>query len=221
MALQDVPIPLIEACRRGESASIDQLVRLITPDVYRIAFSMLRDHDDADEVAQETLIKLFRYIHKLKDVDRFSVWVMRVVMSQVQTWRMKKGRRRFHEVQETFLEEESLIQYVPSSEETPREFAQRRQTINQIENAIATLPARQQTAVLLFELEGYSIKEVASVMTCSEGAVKFNLHEARKKLRHRLGHLIKGLFSSKTGTSAPTNEDDDTFENPIRPVSAS
>jgi RNA polymerase sigma factor (sigma-70 family) len=76
---------------------------------------------------------------------------------------------------------------------SPREEASQRQTREQIETAMTTLPDRQQTAVVLFEIEGCSIKEIAAAMECSEGAVKFNIHEARKKLQRQLGHLVQGL----------------------------
>jgi len=75
----------------------------------------------------------------------------------------------------------------------PREEVARRQMREQIESAMTELPDRQQTAVVLFEIEGCSIKEIASAMSCSEGAVKFNIHEARKKLQRRLGYLVAGL----------------------------
>ena len=47
-------------------------------------------------------------------------------------------------------------------------------------------------ATVLFEVEGYSIREVAEILKCSEGAVKFNIHEGRKKLKRRLFHLVRG-----------------------------
>jgi RNA polymerase sigma-70 factor (ECF subfamily) len=80
-----------------------------------------------------------------------------------------------------------------SDADNPRDKASRRQIREHIEEAMGTLPDRQQTAVVLFEIEGCSIKEIATAMSCSEGAVKFNIHEARKKLQRRLGYLIQGL----------------------------
>lgn len=193
MSLQDIPVSLVEACRQGDRQAVDQLLRLISSDIYRIVYSMLRDHDEADEVVQETMVRLFRYIHKLKEPEKFPSWAMRIAVSQVQTWRMKRGRQRTFEFNDPMDDEESVIVMTRASSSNPRDEASRRQVREHIESAMTELPDRQQTAVVLFEIEGCSIKEIASAMSCSEGAVKFNIHEARKKLQRRLGYLVQGL----------------------------
>jgi len=199
MSLQDVPVALIEACREGDRVAVERLLRQISPDIYRIVYSMLRDHDDTDEVVQETLIRLFRYIAKLKEPEKFASWTMRITVSQVQTWRMKRGRLRMYEISDGMDSEDSVIAMTGTNAHNPRDLASRRQIHEQVESAMATLPDRQQTAVVLFEIEGCSIKEIAQTMACSEGAVKFNIHEARKKLQRRLGYLVQGLFRKVGG----------------------
>jgi RNA polymerase sigma-70 factor (ECF subfamily) len=69
----------------------------------------------------------------------------------------------------------------------------REQIHEEITTAMATLPERQRMATVLFELEGLPIKDIARMMDCSEGAVKFSIHEGRKKLKRRLIHLVEGL----------------------------
>ncbi len=194
MALADVPVQLITACQHKDRQSIERLLRLISPDIYRIVYSQLRDHDDTDEVVQETLIRIFRYIHALKEPERFSSWTMRIAVNQVQTWRMKKGRRRHFEVSDSVELEDGVVDLGFPAGPTPRDEAIRSEMRDEIEQAVATLPDRQRMAVSLFELEGLSIRQVADAMRCSEGAVKFNIHEARKKLQQRLGHLVRGIM---------------------------
>ena len=203
MALADVPLPLIEACRAGDRSALEQLLRLVSPDIFRIVYSMLRDHEDADEVAQETLVRMFRYIANLKESEKFSAWAMRITVNQVQTWRMKKGRTRMYELVENIeLDDNVNVIGMNTQVVNPRDSASRKEVRAEIERAMTTLPGRQQTAVMLFEIEGCSIKEIAAAMDCSEGAVKFNIHEARKKLQRRLGHLVKGLIKGR-GEAAP------------------
>ena len=100
MALADIPVPLIEACCRGERPALERLVREITPDLYRIVYSMMRDHDDTDEVVQEASLRVFRHIAKLKDPERFAAWVMRITVNEVQSWRLKKNRHQYYEIDE-------------------------------------------------------------------------------------------------------------------------
>lgn len=193
MPLADIPPHLIEQCRRRDDAAIGDLMRRISPDLYRIVYSMLRDHDDTDEVVQETLLRIFRHIGKLKDPTRFAPWAMRIATNEVQTWRVKKGRNRFYEMDEGLEPMDGVIVVAGRPARNPRERATDLQVREQIEQAMAQLPKRQQTAIVLYEIEGCSVREIAGAMACSEGAVKFNLHEARKKLRLRLGHLVEGL----------------------------
>lgn len=197
MALADIPTSLIESCRRGEREATEDLLRAISPDMYRIIYSMLRDHDDTDEVVQETLVRIFRHVGQLKEPERFPSWAMRIAVNQVQTWRMKRNRQRTYELDESMETEGGVVMLSGNQGGTPREEAVRGEIRDQIKQAMATLPNRQQTAVVLFELEGCSIKEIATAMSCSEGAVKFNIHEARKKLKSRLGHLMAGLTGAR------------------------
>ena len=69
----------------------------------------------------------------------------------------------------------------------------RKEMMESINRHIASLPSKQRLAVLLFDVEGLSIKEVAEELGCSEGAVKFNIHEGRKKLKAVLGPLVTNL----------------------------
>ncbi len=202
MALADVPLDLVESCRRRDREAVDALLRLISPDIYRIVYSLLRDHDDTDEVVQETLIRVFRYLETLKEPERFAAWVMRIAINQVQTWRMRRNRTRFYELDDMVEPEEGVVVLSGTSPVNPRDEAARREMRQQIEQAMGTLPDRQQTAVTLFELEGLSIREIAQVMRCSEGAVKFNIHEARKKLQHRLGHMVAAWFGRRAEAPA-------------------
>ncbi|GEM_PF-495301 len=192
MALSDVPLDLIEACRSGERDRIEELIRLISPDLYRILFSMLRDHDDTDEVLQETLIRLFRYIRALKEVERFPAWVMRIAVNQAQTYRVRKGRTRLYEIENSSEVSNSAV-VLANSPDDPRQKMMRDQLRGEITSAMDCLPERQRIATVLFEVEGLSIKEIAQALGCSEGAVKFNIHEGRKKLKRRLFHLVRGL----------------------------
>ena len=201
MPLVDLPASLIENARRGDRSATEELLRVVSPDIYRFIFSMVRDHDDTDEIVQESLVRLFRHIEKLKEPDRFAAWAMRIAANQVQTHRRRKGRRRLYELNEAIEPEEGSVVAGARPAPNPRDRAAQRQTRDLIEEEMGRLPDRQQTAIVLFEIQGCSVREIARVMECSEGAVKFNLHQARRKLRHRLGPIL--------GDAAPTPQKKD------------
>ena len=186
MALADIPVSLIKNARDGGSDAIEQLMMAISPDLYRIIFSMLRDHDDTDEVMQESLLRVFRYLKKLRDCSRFTPWAIRIAVNQVHTYRMKRGKNRFYTLEEELEPKEGAVILNSTPAPDPRDAASRNETRAKIVRAMKALPNRQQTAIMLFELEELTIRDIANVMECSEGAVKFNIHEARKKLQRSL-----------------------------------
>lgn len=192
VALSQVPHELIEACRDGDKTAVEELISLITPDLYRIIFSIVRDHDDTDEVLQETLIRVFRYVGALKDIGRFPAWVMRIAVNQVQTFRVRKNRNQLYEIEDSREISNSAVVLAGTGPEDACDKLMREQMRVEISAAMATLPERQRMATSLFEVEGLSIKEIAQAMQCSEGAVKFSIHEGRKKLKRRLMHLVQG-----------------------------
>ncbi len=201
MALAQISAELIESCRAGDRTAMENLIQEISPDLYRIIFSLVRDHDDTDEILQESLIRVFRYIGALKDIQRFPAWVMRIAVNQVQTFRVRKNRNRLYEISESHEISNSAVVLGGPTPEDPCEKMMREQMRTEITGAMASLPERQRTATVLFELEGMSIKEIAGVMECSEGAVKFSIHEGRKKLKRRLYHLVQGLRWGKRHAS--------------------
>ncbi len=183
MPLSDIPSSLLARCRNGDFDSFEVLFGRIKEDLYRIIYSFMRDHDDTDEVMQESLIRIFRYFRNLKDLDKFSSWAMRIVVNQCHTQRARKGRQAYTHIDDIVEQEDTNVLLQSGMGASPREMMMRQESIVAIYKAIDALPKRQRIAILLFEVEGLSTREVAEAMQCSEGAVKFNVHQARKKLQ--------------------------------------
>jgi len=176
---------LIKRCQKRDKSAFAELFGIISKDIYGLAYSILRNHDDVDEVLQETYIRIFRYIKKLKDTAKFPSWVKRIVINQCFTIHKKRSRDHF----EIFETEENKIEdtaWSHLSTENPRTVLMRKDIVETIDKAIGALPPRQQIAVTLFDVQGYSLKEVAEILNCSEGAVKFNIHQGREKLKRML-----------------------------------
>ena len=190
VALSDVPAPLVARCQRGDQRAFDELFRLIHDDLFRWAFSMVRDEDDALEVMQECFVRIFRHLHKLEDPARFAQWVSRLLVNQTNTFRVKRTRNQTEEFLEQYDVEESHFPIQGGAGPNPRKAAERREVLEKVNEAIRELPPRQRQAVLLFDVEGKSIKEIADLLECSEGAVKFNIFQGRRKLRLLLEEYV-------------------------------
>ncbi len=205
MSLATVPLPLLLRCKSGDRNAFERLYRLIETDLYRITFSFMRNHDDTDDVLQESLIRMYRYFGSLKKVEKFSSWAMRIIVNQCHTHRSRKGRHAYTPIDEMGEREDPDVMFHNGVAANPREDLIRKELLSSIHQAIGELPKRQRMAILLFEIQGLSIKETAEAMQCSEGAVKFNIHQARRKLQKAL-HAEKNSFLTQTPPQSD-NED--------------
>ncbi len=193
MAIKTIDPQVIRRCQSGDDAAFENLYNSLKDDLFRWIYSLLRDYEDAQEVFQECAIRIFRHIGSLKDPSRFNHWLFRLVVNQCNTHRSRKSRHLHTSfVEEIEVKPEGFI-FHNAIPENPRRALMRKELMEEINRHIANLPTKQRLGVMLFDVEGFSIKEVAEQLGCSEGAVKFNIHEGRKKLRAALGPLAANL----------------------------
>lgn len=199
MRFDAIPRELLERCRSGAAAdgarppdeAFDELCRLLQPDLYAFLFSLLRNHDDTDEVLVECLVRLHRHLGGLQDLDRFPGWLLKMAVNQVQTHRARNAARMTAPLEDAVEIPHDRLAAHAQPAPSPRAALEQREVRAEIDAAMASLPPRQRAAIVLYEIEQFSVREIASILECSEGAVKFNLHEARRKLRQMLGHLLE------------------------------
>lgn len=196
MRLADVPEDLVKRCRQGDQDAFDELFRLLHEDLHRWLYSLLRNDEDAQEALQECFVRIYRHLHLLQDDRKFAGWVGRLVVNQANTYRTRAGRTRMESLEDGLEVEEERLPIQGRSAENPREVAERGEVFELVNAAVQELPPRQRTAVLLFDVKGFSIREIAEQLGCSQGVVKFNIFQGRRKLRARLGalaeHYMKG-----------------------------
>lgn len=188
----------IEAIRRGERDRFAELVERHQRMVYGIAWSYLGDADLCEDAAQETFIKAFRYLGALRSAEKFPAWLSRIARNVSATLLRRRhndlaNRRRW----QTEQPEPVAAPAGDNEDENLKETLGR---------TIEELPPRHRECLVLFYLEGKSIREVAGILGLSEVAVRGRLHRARGVLRGRLEQQIerglKGLGPRKGFTAA-------------------
>ena len=170
--------PAIEAeeMRRiaaGDSAAFARLVDREAPRLLRFARGILGSLDEAEDVVQDTLIRLFENANRWTPDARIGTWLHRVCYN-----RAIDGLRR----RRAFVEE-SVLEAVPDEAEAADAALVRSETTLSIRDAIERLPSRQRTAVVLFHIQGLSQRDAAEVMSVSEAAFESMLSRARRQLR--------------------------------------
>jgi RNA polymerase sigma-70 factor (ECF subfamily) len=139
---------------------------------FRVAYGVLRQREDAEDVAQEALVRAFQRLGKLRDRERFQAWLVRT------SWRAALDHRRARERRER-REQASVA---PPPARNPEEIAAARQFRQKLLSAIEELPEKLRMVVLLCGLKEHDSRQVASLLGLPEGTVRSRLHAARRRL---------------------------------------
>jgi RNA polymerase sigma-70 factor, ECF subfamily len=143
---------------------------------FRVAFSVLRNQEDAEDVAQEAFARAYRSFAKLRDRERFRSWLVRM------TWRLALNRQRSD--RRRMAREFRVTEVV--AEPTMVETLEARERAVQLWQAIDALPEKLRLVAVLAGIEGHNTKEVSRLLGLPDGTVKSRLFLARQFLRERL-----------------------------------
>jgi RNA polymerase sigma-70 factor, ECF subfamily len=142
---------------------------------FRVAYSVLRHREDAEDVAQEAFAKAYRNFRQLRDRDRFRAWLARM------TWRLAIDRYRATRRHPT-VELDANDANGPSTAET----VTARHRAGELWRAIDALPEKLRLVIVLASIEGHDVKEVATLLGLPQGTVKSRLFSARQRLKEQL-----------------------------------
>jgi RNA polymerase sigma-70 factor (ECF subfamily) len=157
---------------------------------FRVAFSVLRQREDAEDVAQEAFAKAYRSFNQLRDRTRFRAWLVRM------TWRMALDRQRsnrrrsVHELPVGEGAADSVVEAGLPARLDTADLVAARERAGHLWKAIETLPEKLRLVVVLAGIEGHDLREVSALLDVPEGTVKSRLFLARKQLKERLSWMV-------------------------------
>src|SRR5262245_44329284 len=165
---------------------------------FRVAFSVLRQREDAEDVAQEAFAKAYRSFNQLRDRTRFRAWLVRM------TWRLALDRQRANRRRSVreLPGEYPVAAGLPWPErgrrqtrldkrfEATADVVEARERAEHLWNAIESLPEKLRLVVVLAGIEGHDMHEVSTLLEVPEGTVKSRLFLARKQLKERLSWMV-------------------------------
>ena len=188
---------LVERCRQGDIAAFEPLVEKYRQRVWRLAYNVLRDREDAWDVAQEAFIKAYQALPAFRGQSAFYTWLFRIVMNVASDRARARAARGRAFGTERVPEEDwdRVLVDEPADNPSPEAAAATAQDRERITRALATLSEQHRHIIVLSDIEGLSYKEIADVLDIPMGTVMSRLHNARRRLRAALGPLLLLLLA--------------------------
>ena len=183
---------LVERCQRGDLDCLrDSRQSLPRQSVYGLAYSMLRNEQDATDLSQETFVKAWQAIRGFKKNASFYTWLYRITTNLCIDFVRKRDRRPTVPFEEAVdPDADADVEVPPSNQPLPTDEAQRKELREQIDAALQELSPEHRAVIQLREYDGLEYAEIAKVVGCSIGTVMSRLHYARKNLQKLLKEVI-------------------------------
>ena len=175
---------LIADLCEGDETALAPLIEKYKRMVYRLAMQITKNHADAEDVMQETFLKVYRSIRTFRKDAAFETWVYRIAVNEALNFVKRRERRQERAIETTAEAEfEADLRYRAIRASDPHVYAEKAELRHYVTEAVNSLSLKHRTVVILHEFEGLTHAEIASILNCSEGTVRSRLHYARKKLR--------------------------------------
>jgi RNA polymerase sigma-70 factor (ECF subfamily) len=182
----------VRAALAGDTEAFGRLVETYQRRAVGVSYRLLGNSEDAAEVSQEAFLRAYKSLDKLKEPARFGPWLMRIVSN------LSLNRRRSRRTGSTVSLDEHkgtetattsdgrpvALSYGPASQVAGREMQAA------IDEAMEQLPEKQRLSLVLFTIDGWPQKDIAEFLECTVENVKWNVFQARKRLKTMLGDMI-------------------------------
>jgi len=183
---------LIHAARGGDLAAYDELVQRCQQRIYATIYHMTSNHEDANDLAQDTFIKAFRSLKSFRGGSSFYTWVYRIAVNKtINFLKQRKNRIRMslNDLDAHVESNPDLVALI--SQDTPFRDAQLSELQEKLNEALMKLSHEHRLAVVLHDVQGLPHDEIARIMECNVGTVRSRLFYARQQLQGLLADYIK------------------------------
>jgi RNA polymerase sigma-70 factor (ECF subfamily) len=189
---------LIRRIRDGERDLFYELIRPYERRVYATAFAILRHESDAEDAAQEAILKAFKHIGQFRGEAKFSTWLIQITLNEA---RMRKRREHVHMMEPIVERQDEEGNYLPRDfadwREIPSETLERKEVREKLAQALGSLGDKYREVFVLRDMHHLSIDETARMLGISTASVKTRLLRARLMLRDLLSPGLDANWSSK------------------------
>ena len=184
---------LIIAAQNGDKTAFEELIYRYDKNVLGIAYSYIGNNEDAKDIYQEVFLRVYKGIKKFEFRSEFSTWLYRVTTNVCLTYRSQKKKFAYSSLDEEINDEDgeqrSLADTIADGGSSD-ERALGSEISEHIDNGLEKLSPQQRMVFTLKHYKGYKIKEISTIMNCTEGTVKNYLFFATQKMREYLKDFL-------------------------------
>lgn len=184
---------LIVAAQNGDRSAFEELVYKYDKNVLGIAYSFINNNEDAKDIYQEVFLRVFKAIKKFEFRSEFSTWLYRITTNVCLTYRSQKKKYAYTSLDEETDEEDSnprSLSDTLTDNQTPDNNAVNSEIGTKIENGLDKLSPQQRLVFTMKHYNGYKIKEISTMLNCSEGTIKNYLFMATQRMREHLKDFV-------------------------------
>ena len=185
-------VELVRAARQGDMRAYDQLVQRYQERIYATVYHMTSNHEDANDLAQETFIKAYSALKSFKGDSSFYTWVYRIAVNKTINFlkqRKNKVSLSLNDLDFNVENNPELVAFV--SDKTPRRDIALSELQEKLNVALQKLSDVHRMVVTLHDVQGLSHEEIATIMDCNVGTVRSRLFYARQQLQAYLSDYLK------------------------------
>ncbi len=165
---------LVDACKRGDPRAFEELVDATHRQVYTLALRLVGDRQEAEDVAQEAYLRVFRGLSGFRGESAIETWLYRIVTNAAMNQLRRKGRFGDLAAEPQDLEDAAAETVADTERVADRD---------ELDRALARLPEAARMVVVMKDMYGLTCEEIGRELGVSEGAIKVRLHRARRRLK--------------------------------------
>ena len=181
---------LIQRILAGERDLFHDLIRPYERGAFVLAYSILRNPDDAEEIVQQAMLNIFSHLAQLSERDKFKQWAMRVVENEAKMYRRKRRQHFYQSIDQNWAAASEEKPFYPKQfadwRDLPSDTVEQKEVREAVAQALAVVPDIYREVFVLRDIQHLDVAETAEVLGIGEGAVKTRLHRARLMLRESL-----------------------------------
>jgi RNA polymerase sigma-70 factor, ECF subfamily len=182
---------LVESIKQNNTEAFEKLVKKYQTLVINTCYGFLHNYDDAQDVAQDVFIEVYRSIHKFRQESKLTTWLYRISANKSINYLRDHKKNKWLLSLDLLFENEKEIGFNSVTDDSPQEMIEKDEKTKALYSAIDGLPENQKIAFTLFKYEDLSYKEIADIMNISLSSVESLMFRAKKGLQQKLISIYK------------------------------